>query len=338
LVIELRPLAEGDVAAHMAGEDAAVIEWLTGAAATWDSTARHFEMLAANAARGVGKRGFGVWLDEELAGYVDFDPDDPALPEPGDVNIAYAVHPWARRCGVATEAVRLVCEQLRRTDTGKRAIIRTHPLNRASIGVARACGFQPVSAPILGQDQLRDTDDTSASDVIFALHLKAPGLGARLTEPHETVSPPRLRVAAYVLRELHSWELLVFEQAGHPQAGTQIPAGGVRPDETLEEAVMREVREETGLEGLRLRAQLVTEDKPHPLTGEPRSTTFFVIDVNTETPDTWEHLVRGEDADDGLIFVCRFVSLPLRRPLADHQDAWLKLIDTDFATSDDQGA
>ena len=67
LVIELRPLVEGDVAAHMAGEDAAVIEWLTGAAATWDSTARHFEMLAANAARGVGKRGFGVWLDEELA-------------------------------------------------------------------------------------------------------------------------------------------------------------------------------------------------------------------------------------------------------------------------------
>jgi len=24
--------------------------------------------------------------------------------------------------------------------------------------------------------------------------------------------------------------------------------------------------------------------------------------------------------------------------LADHQDAWLKLIDTDFATNDDQGA
>jgi ADP-ribose pyrophosphatase YjhB (NUDIX family) len=87
---------------------------------------------------------------------------------------------------------------------------------------------------------------------------------------------------------------------------------------------MREVREETGLaKGLRLRAQLVTEDKPHPLTEQPRSTTFFVIDATTETPDTWEHLVRGDDADDGLVFACRFVALPLRRSLADRQDAWL---------------
>lgn len=176
-MIELRPLGEGDVAAHMAGEDAAVIEWLTGAAATSDSTYRHFKTLAANAAYGVGKRGFGVWLDDELAGYVDFDPDDPDLPEPGDVNIAYAVHPWARRRSVATDAVLLVCEQLRQDGIGKRAIIRTHPLNRASIGVARACGFRPVSARPSGQDHLSETDDASAGDVVFALDLEAPGLG-----------------------------------------------------------------------------------------------------------------------------------------------------------------
>ncbi len=101
---------------------------------------------------------------------------------------------------------------------------------------------------------------------------------------------------------------------------------------------MREVREETGLESLRLRTQLVTDDKPHTLTGQPRSTTFFVIDVNTKTADAWEHLVRGDDADDGLIFICRFVSLPLRRPLADHQDAWLNLIDPGFVTTAAQGA
>ena len=161
------------MAAHMAGEDAAVVEWLTGAAATWESTSRHFEMLEANAARGTGKRGFGVWLDDELAGYVDFDPDDPDLPEQGDVNIAYAVHPWARRRGVATEAVRLVCELLRRNGIGKRAIIRTHPLNHASIGVARACGFQPVSPPISGQEQVRETD-ASAGDMVYALYLRDP--------------------------------------------------------------------------------------------------------------------------------------------------------------------
>jgi len=176
-VIELRPLSEGDVAGHMAGEDAAVIKWLTGSAATWDSTYRHFKTLAANAAHGVGKRGFGVWLDDELAGYVDFDPDDPDLPEPGDVNIAYAVHPWARRRSMATDAVLLVCAQLRQDGIGKRAIIRTHPLNRASIGVARACGFRPVSAPFSGQDHVSETDDASADYVVFALDLEALGIG-----------------------------------------------------------------------------------------------------------------------------------------------------------------
>lgn len=75
---------------------------------------------------------------------------------------------------------------------------------------------------------------------------------------------------------------------------------------------MREVRgEETGLEGLRLRAQLVTDDKPHPLTGQLRRTTFFVIDVGAETADTSQHRVRGDDADSGLIFTDRLVALPL---------------------------
>lgn len=146
------------------------------------------------------------------------------------------------------------------------------------------------------------------------------------------MNSPRIRVAAYVLRQRRTWELLVFEQAGRPQAGRQIPAGGVHFSETLEEAVLREVHEETGLKGLSLRTKLVTQDKPHPLTGQPRSTTFFVIDVDAETPDTWEHIVRGDDSDHGMVFVCRFVSLPLFRSLADDQDAWLELIDNRFAT------
>ncbi len=70
------------------------------------------------------------------------------------------------------------------------------------------------------------------------------------------------------------------------KAGAQVPAGGVRSSETLEEAVLREVYEETGLKlnGLRLRTQLLTEDKPHPLTGQPRSTTFFVIGAVLRRP------------------------------------------------------
>lgn len=142
----------------------------------------------------------------------------------------------------------------------------------------------------------------------------------------------RMRVAAYVVRQRPSWELLVFEQVGTPEAGSQIPAGGIRPSETPGHAVLREVTEETGLDGLRLRTQLQTENKPHPVTGESRTTTFFVVDAPDETPDAWMHSVLGQDADAGMIFKCRFTTLPLLHPLADDQDAWLGLIDASFTT------
>ena len=47
---------------------------------------------------------------------------------------------------------------------------------------------------------------------------------------------------------------------------------------------MREVQEETELTQVCLRAQLVTVDQPHPLTGQSRSTTFFAMDVNAAPP------------------------------------------------------
>jgi 8-oxo-dGTP pyrophosphatase MutT (NUDIX family) len=65
----------------------------------------------------------------------------------------------------------------------------------------------------------------------------------------------RLRVAAYVLRHASTWELLVFGQPGHPEAGTQIPAGGVQDREPREQAALREISAETGLEGLSVRGR-----------------------------------------------------------------------------------
>ena len=61
----------------------------------------------------------------------------------------------------------------------------------------------------------------------------------------------RPRVAAYVIRRLGDGvELLVFDHEGIPEAGTQVPAGGIRPTESLREAVLREVREESGLDAV----------------------------------------------------------------------------------------
>ncbi|MEU4782178.1 NUDIX domain-containing protein [Micromonospora sp. NPDC023633] len=147
---------------------------------------------------------------------------------------------------------------------------------------------------------------------------------------------PRVRVAAYVIRHSGSGpQLLVFDHMGTPDAGTQIPAGGVKPGETLHDAVLREVAEETGLTDISVVSELAIEHKPHPETGRPRRTTYFHVQAPADTSDSWQHTVTGTGQDSELQFVCRFVSLPLQTHLADHQDAQLHRIDPDWTTGTD---
>ncbi|WP_119291273.1 NUDIX domain-containing protein [Streptomyces sp. YIM 130001] len=141
------------------------------------------------------------------------------------------------------------------------------------------------------------------------------------------MTAPRIRVAAYITRHRTLPELLVFGHVGVPEAGTQVPAGGVESGEALQDAVLRETVEETGLRTATLLGPLAVEDRPHPDTGLPRRTTFFHLTVPPDTPDAWRHRVAGGGEDEGMQFDCRFVPLPLDAPLADDQDIWLARID-----------
>ena len=103
------------------------------------------------------------------------------------------------------------------------------------------------------------------------------------------------RVITYI-----TWKnrLLVFEHTDFPEAGIQVPAGRTEKDETLEEAVMREAWEETGLTDLRMMAHLgsrsidLTEDM-----GDVENRHFFHLEYLGKAPERWLHY--EEQPSDG---------------------------------------
>ena len=66
------------------------------------------------------------------------------------------------------------------------------------------------------------------------------------------------KVTAFITRKKRNEELLLIQ---HPNAGIQIPAGTVEKSETVEEALIREIIEETGLRKTRIKRYLGFKEK-----------------------------------------------------------------------------
>jgi ADP-ribose pyrophosphatase YjhB (NUDIX family) len=138
-------------------------------------------------------------------------------------------------------------------------------------------------------------------------------------------------VACYVVREVATGrpELLVFDHLDSPEAGTQVPAGGLDPDECVEEAALREVLEESGLVEVSVVRRLTVSRRPHPQTGARQQTTYVQMryDGPADSCTTpWVREVDGDGEDAGLRFRCWFETLPLRFDLAGQQGECLHLI------------
>jgi 8-oxo-dGTP diphosphatase len=120
-----------------------------------------------------------------------------------------------------------------------------------------------------------------------------------------------LKVVAYIVRE---GRLVVFTHAGHrfDESGLQVPAGTVRPGEPVEDAVLREAYEETGLDGLRLERFLgVAEYDSRPYREEVVVRHFFELSVSGDVPERWHAYETGDGDAEPIRFDLYW--LPLHR-------------------------
>jgi putative (di)nucleoside polyphosphate hydrolase len=127
--------------------------------------------------------------------------------------------------------------------------------------------------------------------------------------------------------------LLCFQ---HPKAGKQIPKGTVEPDETIEQACLRELTEETGLifKGQPMLLGTIeryvgggyAEDGPLELH------IWHVFELPfTDLPTTWVHVAEGGSEEQGLLF--QFFWQPLSSTTIGFDEIYARVINLVYSNT-----
>ena len=111
------------------------------------------------------------------------------------------------------------------------------------------------------------------------------------------MAPVILKVFAYITNQNR---LLVFRHTDFPEAGIQVPAGTVKPNEDLAVAVLREAYEETGLQNLTIQSYLGDQLRNMEDVGkdEIHHRHFYHLLCDGDPPSEWQH-DEGDPSDGG---------------------------------------
>lgn len=136
------------------------------------------------------------------------------------------------------------------------------------------------------------------------------------------------KVLAYITRDgTAGREVLVFRHRDHPDAGVQVPGGTVDPGESLIDALIREVEEETGLQNLVVEGQVAKAPFHAEWRNEWQERNVFHLVAPASVPDSWTHAVTAGEEDAGLVYEFFWLGLAAAQSLlAGGQGQWLPLI------------
>lgn len=129
-------------------------------------------------------------------------------------------------------------------------------------------------------------------------------------------------LAAVIRQQDGKPELLVFR---HPFAGIQLPKGTVETNESIEQATLRELSEESGISLSDQQDVVGTCEsfvrggpkEDGPLEKHIWSITIFFVDQ--ELPDKWRHKVEGEGLEKGMLFEYFWLSIDASLPSKLHE-------------------